>query len=210
MEIEPESRYAEYCNNWDPIQEDQQEGTIKNGDLEFDKVKVRYRNDLPDVIKGITCKINKGEKIGIVGRTGAGKTTIINTLLGVTEISAGRILIDGQSIEELPLKGLRQSVTMIDQDPTLIKATFRENLDITNKYTDSELEEILRDCNLWEIIEQKGGIQAAVSNNSLSAGQKQLLCICRAFLKHSKIVLIDEATANIDMRNDTIIQKVIA
>ena len=157
----------------------------------MENLKVRYRKDLPDVIKGINCKIAAGEKIGIVGRTGAGKTTIINTLLGITEISAGKIIIDGESIEDLPLKSLRQSVTMIDQDPTLIKSTFRENLDITNRYSDKELEEILKECNLWEIIEEKGGLQAAVSNTSLSAGQKQLLCICRAFLKHSKVVLID-------------------
>ena len=107
-------------------------------------MKVRYRKDLPDVIKGISCTINAGEKVGMVGRTGAGKTTIINTLLGITEISAGKIVIDGESIEDLPLKSLRQSVTMIDQDPTLIKSTFRENLDITNRYSSRELEDILR------------------------------------------------------------------
>ena len=99
---------------------------------------------------------------------------------------------------------------MIDQDPTLIKSTFKENLDITGKYTDEELEKTLRECNLWEVIEEKGGLQSPVSNTSLSAGEKQLLCICRAFLKHSKIVLIDEATANIDVKNDALIQKVIA
>jgi ABC-type multidrug transport system fused ATPase/permease subunit len=76
---------------------------------------VRYRKDLPDVIKGVSCKIKAGEKVGIVGRTGAGKTTIINTLLGVSEISEGRILIDGSSIEDYPLKDLRHSITMIDQ-----------------------------------------------------------------------------------------------
>ena len=87
------------------------------------------------MIKGINCSIKAGEKIGIVGRTGAGKTTIINTLLGVTEISAGELLIDGTSILELDLKSLRQSLTMIDQEPTLIKSTFRENLDLTNNYS---------------------------------------------------------------------------
>ena len=99
---------------------------------------------------------------------------------------------------------------MIDQDPTLIKATFKENLDLTNRYSDEELQTILRECNLWEVIEKKGGLDSAVSNTSLSAGEKQLLCICRAFLKHSKVVLIDEATANIDVKNDALIQKVIA
>ena len=131
---------------------------------------MRYRKDLPHVIKGINCSVRGGEKIGIVGRTGAGKTTIINTLLGVTDISDGDIRIDGKSFKELPLKELRQSITMIDQDPTLINSTFKENLDITGKYTDEELEKILRECNLWEIIEEKGGLESAVSNTSLSAG----------------------------------------
>ena len=98
---------------------------------------------------------------------------------------------------------------MIDQEPTLIKSTFKENLDITGKYSDEELYQILRDCNLYDTIMEKGGLEAAVSNDSLSAGEKQLLCICRAFLKHSKIVLVDEATANIDVKNDAIIQRVI-
>lgn len=91
---------------------------------------------------------------------------------------------------------------MIDQEPTLIKSTFKENLDITGKYTDEELLSILKECNLYETIIEKGGLEGNVSNDSLSAGEKQLLCICRAFLKKSKIVLVDEATANIDMKND--------
>jgi len=80
---------------------------------------------------------------------------------------------------------------------------------MTNKYTDQQLQQILQECNLWDVIQDKGGLEAEVSNTSLSAGEKQLLCICRAFLKHSKIVLIDEATANIDVKNDALIQKVI-
>jgi ABC-type multidrug transport system fused ATPase/permease subunit len=109
---------------------------IPNGAIDFRQLKVRYRKDLPDVITEITCKIEPGEKIGIVGRTGAGKTTIINTLLGVTEISGGSVVIDGKSILDYSLKNLRYSITMIDQEPTLIKSTFRENLDLTGRYTD--------------------------------------------------------------------------
>ena len=99
---------------------------------------------------------------------------------------------------------------MIDQEPTLIKSTFRENLDMAHRYSDDELGKILKECNLWSFIEDKGGLEASVSNNSLSTGEKQLLCICRAFLKQSKVVLIDEATANIDVKNDSLIQGVIA
>jgi len=99
---------------------------------------------------------------------------------------------------------------MIDQEPTLIKSTFKENLDITGKYSDEEIYDILKECNLYETVIEKGGLTALVSNDSLSAGEKQLLCICRALLKHSKIVLVDEATANIDVKNDSIIQRVIS
>ena len=98
---------------------------------------------------------------------------------------------------------------MIDQEPIILKSTIRENLDITGKYSDEELHEILKDCSLYETVIEKGGLDSNISNESLSAGERQLLCICRAFLKHSKIVLIDEATAHIDIKHDNIIQKVI-
>jgi ABC-type multidrug transport system fused ATPase/permease subunit len=126
-----------------------------------------------------------------VGRTGAGKTTIINTILRTTEISQGSLLIDGTPLQKYSLKDLRNALTMIDQEPTLIKSTFKENLDITGRYTEEELLSILKQCNLYETISKKGGLEGNVSNDSLSAGEKQLLCICRAFLKKSKIVLID-------------------
>ena len=124
-------------------------------------------------------------------------------------MSSGDILFDRQSINDLPIKDLRNSMTMIDQEPIILKSTIRENLDITGKYSDEELHEILKDCSLYETVIEKGGLDSNISNESLSAGERQLLCICRAFLKHSKIVLIDEATANIDIKHDNIIQKVI-
>jgi ABC-type multidrug transport system fused ATPase/permease subunit len=124
MNIEPENRYKEDLEHWSP-EDDPELNVIREGNLEFRDLKVKYRKDLPDVIRGVTCSIKAGEKIGVVGRTGAGKTTLINTLLGVTQISAGNILIDGADIEAYPLKALRQSITMIDQDPTLINASFR-------------------------------------------------------------------------------------
>ena len=110
----------------------------------------------------------------------------------------------------MSLKDLRSNVTMIDQEPTLIKGTFRENLDPSQQYSEGELEGIVEECNLADVVEVKGGLDAIVTNESLSVGEKQLLCICRAFLKQSKIVLIDEATANIDTKNDRKIQEVIA
>ena len=148
--------------------------------------------------------------MGIVGRTGAGKSTLLSCLLRIVEPATGRILIDGRDILELRLKDLRSNMTMIDQDPTLIKGTFRENLDPSQQYSEEELKEIVEECNLADVVESKGGLDAVVTNESLSVGEKQLLCICRAFLKKSRIVLIDEATANIDTKNDKKIQEVIA
>ena len=145
-----------------------------------------------------------------MGRTGAGKSTLLSCLLRIVEPATGRILIDGRDILELQLKDLRSNMTMIDQDPTLIKGTFRENLDPSQQYSEEELKEIVEECNLADVVESKGGLDAVVTNESLSVGEKQLLCICRAFLKKSRIVLIDEATANIDTKNDKKIQEVIA
>lgn len=88
------------------------------------------------MLKQINCRIEAGEKVGVVGRTGAGKTTIINTLLGITEITKGDVYIDGKSLSDYHLKDLRNGITMIDQEPTLIKASFRENLDLTGRYSD--------------------------------------------------------------------------
>ena len=145
-----------------------------------------------------------------MGRTGAGKSTLLSCLLRIVEPATGRILIDGRDILELRLKDLRSNMTMIDQDPTLIKGTFRENLDPSQQYSEEELKEIVEECNLADVVESKGGLDAVVTNESLSVGEKQLLCICRAFSKKSRIVLIDEATANIDTKNDKKIQEVIA
>jgi ABC-type multidrug transport system fused ATPase/permease subunit len=147
--------------------------------------------------------------VGIVGRTGAGKSTIFSSLLRILDPSEGTILLDGQDYFGLSLKELRSAITIIDQEPVLINSTFRENLDLAGVYTDEQLYKVLEECNLYDTVMLKDGLDGQVDNGSLSAGEKQLLCICRAFLKRSKVVLIDEATANIDHKNDTLIQSVI-
>lgn len=101
-------------------------------------------------------------------------------------------------------------MTMIEQQPTLMNGTFRDNLDPTNIYSDEEIYGVLDQCNLLDMVELKGGLDSKVSNENLSVGEKQLLCICRAFLKKSKIILVDEATANIDVKNDHLIQQLIS
>jgi len=98
---------------------------IEKGEIEFRNVSARYRADLPDSINSVNVVIRSGEKVGIIGRTGAGKSTLVNTLLRITHISSGELLIDGKKIEDYSLKDLRNAITMIDQEPTLIHSTFR-------------------------------------------------------------------------------------
>lgn len=209
-EIEPELGYVGYCAKWRTKEEGSDLNAIAKGDIEFKNYSARYRDELPLAIKNISICIRAGDKVGIVGRTGAGKSTLISCLLRILEPSSGAILIDGRDIMSYRVKDLRSCMTMIEQEPTLMMGSFRDNLDPTCLYSDEEILGVLEECNLTEMVESKGGLDSRVSNEILSVGEKQLLCICRAFLKRSKIILVDEATANIDVKNDYLIQNLIA
>jgi ABC-type multidrug transport system fused ATPase/permease subunit len=100
-------------------------------------------------------------------------------------------------------------ITVIDQDPVIFHATFRENLDPSEQYSEEDIKKIVNRCGLKDIVDSKGGINSQIRSDSLSIGEKQLICICRALLKKTEIILIDEATANIDIKNDNLIQKII-
>ena len=125
MQIEAEDDYKQYCREWHTKEEGFNTKAVTNGKIEFRNFRAKYRGDLPDVLKGVNLTIAEGEKIGIVGRTGAGKTSLINSLLRLTEIAGGEILIAGRAIRDYPLKDLRRAVTLVDQEPTLITSTFR-------------------------------------------------------------------------------------
>lgn len=208
MNIEPEKAYEQYCSNWTAEEEGCRQ-VLTRGELEFRSVTARYRPDLPPALKGLSFAVRAGEKVGIVGRTGAGKSTIFSSLLRILDPSEGSILLDGQNYFDFSLKELRTAITIIDQEPVLVNSTFRENLDMAGAYTDEELYGVLEECKLYETVMEKDGLEGVVDNGSLSAGEKQLLCICRAFLKRSRLVLIDEATANIDHKHDALIQALI-
>ncbi|KRX07923.1 P-loop containing nucleoside triphosphate hydrolase [Pseudocohnilembus persalinus] len=181
------------------------------GVIEFKDVHVKYRKNLDTVLKGVSLTINQTEKVGIVGRTGAGKSTITLCLLRVLELYKGQIIIDGQDISKLSLDELRSKITIILQDPQLFEGKLRQNIDPLNLNSDQEIEETLRKCNLEKIFTERDGLDTHISENggNLSVGEKQLICIARALLKKSKVVLIDEATANIDIQTEHMVQETI-
>mgnify|MGYP000492377471 CR=1 FL=1 len=155
--------------------------------------------------------INPGEKIGIVGRTGSGKSSMMLGLLRILEASAGRIVIDGKDISKLSLEELRSNINIILQDHFMFTGTVKENVDPTGAHTDAQVEEALKLCGIWDSFKEQDGVNTMVveGGDNLSAGEKQLLNITRSLLNPKRVVLIDEATASIDFETDNIIQKVI-
>jgi len=202
-----------------------------NGEIIFSSVQLRYRKNLPLILKDINLRFPARSKIGIVGRTGAGKSTIVLSLLRLVELSNGEIEIDGLDISKVGLKRLRSMIAVIPQSPVLFSGTIRTNLDPFNEYSDDRLQEVLQRVGLLGLetrtssqrLGSAGSINYCRLGNSaviksihekvheggsnLSVGQRQLLVIARSMLHGSKIVIMDEATASVDPETDAKIQR---
>ena len=192
------------------------------GGIRFENYSVQYRPETEIVLKNLNFEINPREKIGIVGRTGSGKSTIALCLFRILEAKEGKIFIDDVDIAEVGLKKLRSNITIIPQDPTLMEGSLKFNIDPLNIHTEQEIEDVMREIGFWYICERnleenknkpdnEKGLNMIITENggNISIGERQLICITRAILRKSKIIIMDEATASIDVNTENIIQKAI-
>jgi ABC-type multidrug transport system fused ATPase/permease subunit len=182
------------------------------GEIIFENLCAKYRSDTELVLKNVSLSIKAGEHIGLVGRTGCGKSTLALCLARIIEPQSGKIYIDDVDITSIGLKKLRENLTIITQETTILDGTLRYNFDPRGEHNDKEIYKVLKKIGFDDFVKKKKfklNHQISENGSNLSIGEKQLICITRAILKKSKIVILDEATASIDFRHEEIVQKAI-
>ncbi|XP_027128684.1 ATP-binding cassette sub-family C member 8 isoform X1 [Larimichthys crocea] len=188
------------------------DGWPRQGEIKIQNLSVRYDATLKPVLKNVNAQISPGQKVGICGRTGSGKSSFSLAFFRMVDMFEGRIVIDDIDIAKLPLQTLRSRLSIILQDPILFSGTIRFNLDPEMKATDEMLWEALDIAQLKPVVKSlPGGLDATVTEGgeNFSQGQRQLFCLARAFVRKSSILIMDEATASIDMATESILQKVV-
>lgn len=181
-------------------------------DIDFKDVYLKYREGLPFALNDLSFHIKGGEKVGICGRTGAGKSTIISALFRFVELSSGEIKLDNQNIADLPLETLRSNFAIIPQSPVLFQGTVKSNLDPFGQYDDHQLNAALEEAGVSEKdLQVKFNLYASIEaeGTNMSLGERQIIALARVMVRNSRILILDEATAAVDFETDKKIQRAI-
>ena len=180
----------------------------QNGKIKFEKYNASYRQDTPIILKNINYEFEGGEKIGIVGRTGSGKSSMVLAMARIIEPKSGIITIDDINTQQINLDFLREHLSIVPQDPFLFEGTLRDNIDPLKKYSDEQILKVLNDFCLFNELNNKEKLEYEIKENgkNLSPGQKQLICFARAVIKNNKIVILDEATSSLDYETERTIK----